>query len=93
MRGKRARTVSLSPQYTRVIWEEKKTARGSKITARVSNSPRTPKIRKLATPHSKRRLEAFNITPASSSARDDHIPDPVIPIKLKAKSGKVCTMA
>ena len=91
MHGKRARTASSPPQYERVIWVEQKTARGSKITARVSNSPKTPKVRKLATPHSKkRRLEALNTTPVNSGAGDDNTPNPFIPMNLKAKSGKVC---
>jgi hypothetical protein len=39
MCGTRAHTVPTLPQYERVIWMEKKTARGSKISAKVSNSP------------------------------------------------------
>jgi hypothetical protein len=90
MRGKRARTVSSSPQYERVIWVEEKTARGSKITARVSGSPKTPKIRKLGTPHSKkRRMDFFLPAPDDPSTGDGHLPNTPIPMKLKTKSGKV----
>jgi len=91
MRGKRACTASSSPQYQRVIWAEEKTARGRKIVPRISNSPLTPKIGKQATPHSKkRRLEASPVLPIGPSAGNDHPLNPLMPLKFKAKSGKVC---
>ena len=40
MRGKRARTASSSPHYERVVWVERKTARGAKIMLG-SNDPNT----------------------------------------------------
>ena len=90
MRGKRARTASSSPHYERVIWMEKKTARGSRITGKVSNSPQTPRIRKRATPHSKkRRLEVSPVASLGSGAEVDHSLNPPMPIKLKPKPGKV----
>ena len=92
MHGKRARTVSTSPQYERVIWVEKKTARGSKISAKVSNSPRTPKIRKQGTPHSKRRKMLVSpISQTGSGIEICHTPNTPLPIKLKTKPGKVCS--
>ena len=93
MRGKRARTVSTSPQYERVIWVEKKTARGSKISAKVSNSPRTPKIRKQGTPHSKRRKMLVSpLSQPGSGIKICHTPDTPLPIKLKTKHGKVSSI-
>ena len=90
MRGKRARTASSSPKYERVIWTEEKTARGSRIMPKVSNSPRTPKIRKRATPQSKkRRLDVPPILPIGSGAADDLF-DPPVPVEFKPKHGKVC---
>ena len=69
---------------------EEKTARGSKITARVSNSPRTPKFRQLATPYSKkRRIGTVPVAQIGSSVGDDHLPNSPVLINLKAKSGKV----
>lgn len=89
MRGKRARTASSSPQYERVIWIEKKTARGSRLTATTANSPKTPKLKKSATPHSKkRRLEPFSTATADLSS-GNYSPNPLTPIKLKKKSGQV----
>jgi hypothetical protein len=91
MRGKRARTASSSPPYDRVIWVEKKTARGLKIAAKVSESPQTPKKRKQLAFHSKkRRVEVSPISQPGFGAEISHIPDSPIPIKLKAKPGKVC---
>jgi hypothetical protein len=55
MPGKRTQTASSSPNYERVVWVEKKTARGAKITAKVANSPQTPKARKWEAPHYKKR--------------------------------------
>jgi hypothetical protein len=93
MPGKRTRTASSSPNYERVVWVEKKTARGAKITAKVANSPRTPKARKWAAPHYKKRhMEAPPITPASPSAGADHPSAPPLPITLKKKTGKVCSL-
>ena len=93
MRGKRAQIASSSPQYERVIWVEKKTARGSKITAEVSGSPRTPKFRKQTTPLSKkRRMEDSSVTPMGLGVELDQILDPIIPINFKMKRGKVCTV-
>jgi hypothetical protein len=90
MRGKRARPASSSPQYERVIWVEQKTARGSKITAKVSGSPRTPKIRRQTTPLSKmRRLGASPITQVDSSEKIGYVLDSPV-IGLKKKTGKVC---
>ena len=90
MLGKCARTASSSPHYERVIWIEKKTARGSKISGKVSNSPQTPRIRKRVTPHSKkRRLEASPVALIGSVAEVDHSLNPPMPIKLKPKPGKV----
>jgi hypothetical protein len=90
MRGKCAWPASSSPQYERVIWVEKKTARGLKIAAKVSASPRTPKIRKQTTPLSKmRRLEASPISQTDPSEGIGCVPDPPI-IALKKKRGKVC---
>ena len=89
MHGKRPRTASSSPHYERVIWVEKKTARGTKIKANVSNSPRTPKIRKWVTHSKKRRMEVSSITPIGPGAEGDHPLPPPMPIKLKKKPGKV----
>lgn len=90
MRGKRAQTASSSPHYERVIWVEKKTARGPKITANISASPQTPKIRKQATPLNKiRRLEASPTTQSGTSGGMDYIPEPPT-IAFKKKGGKVC---
>jgi hypothetical protein len=89
MRGKRARTASSSPRYERVIWAEENTARGSRVVSRISNSPRTPKFRKWATPHSKKRkLQISPILPIVSGAGDDSSDLPV-PINFKPKTGKV----
>ena len=90
MRAKRARTASSSPQYERVIWVEKKTGRGSKIVAKVSESPQTPKIRKHLAPHSKKRRVVSPISQPGFGAETSLIPDSPIPIELKTKSGKVC---
>ena len=69
---------------------ERKTARGAKITVKVSNSPQTPKIRKWAAAHNKKRhMEAPPITPAGPSADIGHPPTPPVLIRLKKKSGKV----
>jgi hypothetical protein len=88
--GKRARTASSSPRYERVIWVEKKTARGVKLTAKVSNSPQTPKIRKSAAPRSKRqRTGVPPITPLGSGAGVGHPLTPPLLIKLEKKPGKV----
>jgi hypothetical protein len=90
MRGKRARPASSSPQYERVLWVERKTARGTKITAKVSASPRTPRIRRPTTPLSKmRRLEASPVIQAGPSDEISHVPDPTV-IAFKKKTGKVC---
>ena len=90
MHGKHARTASSSPHYERVIWIEKKTARGSRITGKVSNSPQTPRIRKQATPHSKkRRLEVSPVASIGSGAGVGHSLNPPMLIKLKPKPGKV----
>lgn len=90
MPGKRTRTASSSPHYERVLWVEKKTARGTKITAKASDSPRTPKIKKQATPGSKkRRMELPLITPIGPSTEVNCPLTPPMPIKLKKKPGKV----
>jgi hypothetical protein len=90
MCGKCAYTVSTSPQYERVIWVEKKTARGSKISAKVSNSPQTPKIRKQGTPHSKRRKMLISpLSQPGSGIEICHTPNTPLPIKLKTKGRKV----
>jgi hypothetical protein len=69
---------------------EKKTARGAKMAAKVSNSPQTPKIRKWAAPHyKKRRIEAPSIIPVSPSPGVDRPLTPPLPITLKKKTGKV----
>jgi hypothetical protein len=81
--------VSSSPQYERVIWTKEKTARGFKVVPRISNSPRTPKLRKWATPHSKkRRLEVSPVFSMGPSSGND-LPDPPMPVKFKSKAGKV----
>ena len=70
---------------------EKKTARGSKVTAKVLESPRTPKIRKRSAPLSKkRRVGDSPITQIGTSVEVDPIPDPPMPIEFKTKPGKVC---
>jgi len=90
MRGKQARTVSSPPQYERVIWVEEKTARGSKIIVKPSHSPRTPKVRKLASPYSKKRkFGAFPTSPTGSSTGGGHPSGLPVPIYLKTKPGKV----
>lgn len=72
---------------------ERKTARGAKIAAKVSDSPQTPKIRKRTTPHSKkRRMEVPSIIPIGPSAEVGHPPTPPAQIKLKKKPGKVCSL-
>jgi hypothetical protein len=61
-----------------------------KLTGRISNSPKTPKFKKLATPHSKkRRLEALAVPLASSSPGDNQPPNPPAEFRFKTKSGKV----
>ena len=89
MRGKRARTVSSSPTYERVIWVERKTARGAKITAKVSNSPKTPRTKKWAAPLNRRKTDFLSLTPAGPSTMTDNPPTPPAPIALKKQSKKV----
>ena len=71
---------------------EKKTARGSKLIAAVSGSPRTPKTRKQGVPLSKmRKLESSPITQAGPSEEPGYIPDPTAAaLPFKKKTGKVC---
>ena len=90
MRGKRARTASSSPKYDRVIWTEEKTARGSRIVSRISNSPRTPKVRKRATPHSKKRRLGVSPTLSIGPSAGEGLLDPPLSFKFKPKAGKVC---
>jgi len=92
MRGKRARTASSSPKYERVIWTEEKTARGSRIVSRISNSPRTPKIKKRATPHSKKRRFGVSPTLTIGSGTGDGPLNPPLSVKFKPKTGKVCLL-
>ena len=69
---------------------EEKTARGTKLTARVSNSPKTPRFKKLATPRSKRqRFEVFPTTEIGTGTGEGYPPHPLVPIELEIKSGKV----
>jgi len=92
MRGKRSRTTSSSPTYDRVVWQEKNTRRGAKITAKVAASPHTPKVRKLTTPRSKRRkLEEGLFTGEYPDVGDLPMAGP-IPIRLPQvtkRGGKV----
>ena len=71
---------------------ERKTARGAKITAKVSNSPKTPRIKKRATPLSRRRTDFLSLTPAGPSTTVDDPPTPPMPITLKKNSKKVGTL-
>lgn len=87
MRRKRSRTASSSPQYGRVIWAEEKTARGSRIVGKVAHSPRTPRVKKWATPK-KRKLEVSPITLPELEAGYCSSPGPAIPIEFKKSSGK-----
>ena len=70
---------------------EKKTARGPKVTARISGSPRTPRVKKQTIPSSKiRRLELSPITQAGLSEGIGHTPaPPMAAIAFKKKTGKV----
>ena len=89
MRGKRPRPASSSPQYERIIWVEKKTARGTKLTAKASGSPRTPKIKRQMAPLSK--MRRVNVSPTiqmGPSVEVDHITDPPV-TAFKKKPGKV----
>ena len=87
MRGKRAQTASSSPHYEKVIWVKKTTARGSKIAAKVSESPRTPKIRKQTTPLSKKRKMGYSPTPQIGFGVEvDCAPDAPMPAKFKTRS-------
>ena len=89
MRGKRARTVSSSPTYERVIWVERKTARGAKITAKISNSPKTPRTKKWPTPLNRRKTDFLSLTPAGPSTTADNPPTPPAPMTLKKHTKKV----
>ena len=92
MRGKHTRTISSSPTLGRVVWQEKKTGRGSKITGKVVVSPRTPKTKKLSTPRSKRRrLEESTPAAKHPDVEGPSLVDP-IPIKFpqaNKRGGKV----
>ena len=92
MPAKRPWTVSSLPTYDTVIWTEEETARGAKITAKVSNSPKTPRIKKRATPFKKRRTNFLSLTPAGPSNAADDPPTPPMPIALKKPSKKVGTL-
>ena len=69
---------------------EKKKARGLKLSARVLNSPKTPRVRKQTTPHSKRRkLEAPPTSPVDSNPGGGDPLNPPMLFNPKAKSKKV----
>jgi len=90
MRGKHPQPASSSPQYERIIWVEKKTARGSKFTAKASDLPRTPKIKRQIAPlHKIRRVDGSPTTKIGPSVEVGHIPDPPS-AAFKKKPGKVC---
>ena len=92
MKGKRTRKASSSPTVERVVWQERKTGRGSKITGKVVASPWTPKAKKLSTPRSKRRkLEEISSTTKHSDIGGSPQAGP-IPIRLpqaNKRGGKV----
>lgn len=61
------------------------------MTAKVLESPSTPKMRVKLTPLSKRRRVVISpILQHGVGSEAGHSPEPIIPIKLKAKPGKVC---
>ena len=92
MRGKHHRTTSSSPTLERVVWQEKKMGRGSKIMGKVVALPQTPKAKKLSTPRSKRRrLEGSSSTSKYPDVEEPLLVDP-IPIRLpqvNKRGGKV----
>jgi len=87
MRGKRSRTTSSSPTYERVVWQEKKTGRGSKIAGRVVVSPGTPKAKKPLTPRSKRWRVKEGLSTTTHPDREELPIASPIPIKLPQKRG------
>jgi hypothetical protein len=92
MKGKRNRPASSSPTYERVVWQETKTGRGTKITGKVVAPTRTPKAKKLLTPRSKkRRFDGGLSTMKQPDADEPPIADPT-PInfpQVKKRGGKV----
>jgi len=84
--------MSSSPTYDHVVWQEKKTGRGTKITGKVVASPHTPKARKLASPKSKRRKMAEGLSTAKFPDVEDFPTTGPIPIALphvNKRGGKV----
>ena len=90
--GKRVRTLSSSPTVEHVVWQEKKTGRGSKVIPKTISSPATPKAKRQPNPSSKRRkLEVTPIIVKHAASEETPSIEP-IQIKLpqpKKKSGKV----
>lgn len=92
MRGKRPRSAISPPECERMVWGEEKTARGSRLTARASGSPRTPKAKRHATPlHKMRRIHISPISQAGPSVEVNHTPGSTIDA-LKKRPGKVCVL-
>jgi hypothetical protein len=96
MRGKRSRATSASPTYEHIVWEEKKTGRGTKITGKAIVPPHTPKAKKLPIPLSKRRKLQSPVVGKGCSLEESLTGVDLIPIQLpetKKRSGKVCFAA
>lgn len=91
MRGKRDWRASASPPYEHVVWEEKKTGRGTKVMGKVVATLRTLKAKKLPLSQSKRRKLQSPTTLEEPLVGAE--PIPINFPETKKRSGKVCIAA